>query len=628
MQLGVILEENISSQRIIKKFPVSVLVYYALGFILPIVVSWFLICFFKITEALTTLRAALNPITLVLVTSVFLLFAGIYFVFTKLIYGYKGTEESQRKLNYFVKYFERITFVAIVLNVFLTVGVVKVAYILIGEDLEFLPFLACCSGSVFTIGVFCYICFSQLLEKHLVEIPFTREDISMPFTAKFVVFAVVIMAGALGCIITPSTVSGLDGLTPMEVLVRYQVPISILALIVCGICFYRLVSSNNSRLKEINEFTAKVANRDYSSSTLKPVSRDEFGALIADLNHFYIETKELLASIGESVNISKNTAMDFSANMSNTGLAMDTIKQNIDMVKSRVSEQNTTIQQSKETIENMMHLIEQLNNSVTVQVAGVSNSSSAVEEMVANIRSVADILEKNAVTVDALGDEAENGRKEIDISTQLSSEIIEKSAGLLEATAIIQNIAEQTNLLAMNAAIESAHAGEAGKGFSVVADEIRKLAEQSNSQGDAISNQLKELQEAINSVAKNSQKVQEQFHVIFDLTNQVREQEIVIKRAMDEQAAGSSQVLESISDIKTSSDNVKDNSDVLLEDGKKMEEVMNILSEGTISITDAMVAMIDGAENVNTSVEACTNSSNENANNVELLDQRVQKFKI
>jgi methyl-accepting chemotaxis protein len=276
----------------------------------------------------------------------------------------------------------------------------------------------------------------------------------------------------------------------------------------------------------------------------------------------------------------------------------------------------------------MMHLIEQLNNSVTVQVAGVSNSSSAVEEMVANIRSVADILEKNAVTVDALGDEAENGRKEIDISTQLSSEIIEKSAGLLEATAIIQNIAEQTNLLAMNAAIESAHAGEAGKGFSVVADEIRKLAEQSNSQGDAISNQLKELQEAINSVAKNSQKVQEQFHVIFDLTNQVREQEIVIKRAMDEQAAGSSQVLESISDIKTSSDNVKDNSDVLLEDGKKMEEVMNILSEGTISITDAMVAMIDGAENVNTSVEACTNSSNENANNVELLDQRVQKFKI
>ena len=202
----------------------------------------------------------------------------------------------------------------------------------------------------------------------------------------------------------------------------------------------------------------------------------------------------------------------------------------------------------------------------------VSTSSSAVEEMIANINSINSILEHNAESVGLLDGATRKGMAGIENVAELVSKIVENSNGLSEMSSVIQKIASQTNLLAMNAAIEAAHAGDSGRGFAVVADEIRKLAENSGSEARKISDVLKNVKQLIDATFKDTGDVQKEFSEVVQLSGTVVEQEQTVRRAISEQNEGGKQLLQAVGSMRELTQTVKERTEKLLTDTNAIKE--------------------------------------------------------
>ncbi len=355
---------------------------------------------------------------------------------------------------------------------------------------------------------------------------------------------------------------------------------------------------------------------------------DEIGDLSRNYDAFVDKLSEMIGLMqGTSARL-QESGSDLAAALVETSASLHEITSNVGSAKDHIVQQEEIAGQTAQSVRSISEHVSTLQELVIRQDRAVETSGSAVEQMVGNIESVTRNVETLDQSLRRLVGAAEEGRSQFNSFRDRVSAVDGQSGSLQETNDSIAAIASQTNLLAMNAAIEAAHAGEAGKGFAVVADEIRKLAEQVTIQSTSTAAELQAIQGTIRALVDDSTVTEGAFDRILQEISQVESVESEVKSAMTEQQIGSRQILESIHDIRESSQEVRSHSGAMLTEAESTLQTMQTLHRVTLEIRQGMDEIATGTADINQALAAISEQGVKNKASVNELADEAGRFTV
>jgi methyl-accepting chemotaxis protein len=226
----------------------------------------------------------------------------------------------------------------------------------------------------------------------------------------------------------------------------------------------------------------------------------------------------------------------------------------------------------------------------------VSQTSAAIEEMTASIKNVSKVTEARREAVKRLDESTAQGREDMLASTEAVKRMETHAESILEVVKVISSVASRTNLLAMNAAIEAAHAGEYGRGFSVVADEIRKLSEQTGKNVKAISSTIKETIAAIEGVSAGNERSVQRYGRISEDAELLSDAMEEVIRGLMEISGGTEEITSGVQASVRSTQDLKAATAKVDEEIRAAERALGGLDESSRSILEDLRGMKERTE--------------------------------
>ncbi len=420
-------------------------------------------------------------------------------------------------------------------------------------------------------------------------------DVSIKGKRYVYIYAPIAKTGASICALIPRS-NLLEGIGRIGYITAIIVIFSGIIAIFIGLV---ISTGIGNTVKSMSAGLSKLEQGDFTNE-FHTERRDEFRSLTKSLNAMLTSLRKLMQDMkGFSARVD-----DMSGNVyektESINISMEDISTAMNEVAQGVQSQAQETESSHEKMRSLSDNINAVTDKANYMVQTADNTIATVEQG-KNIVSL--INEKSAQTVDITKVLVEDINK-----VQKQSEQIK---GIVE---IINNIAEQTNLLSLNASIEAARAGDAGRGFSVVAEEIRKLADQSNQSG----NQIRGIVESIGKTSSTT-------------SVSVKEAETMVL----EQAQALSETVEVFTAIHQSVGGLVEDIHAIME---RLEAIMNEKDMVEMSIQNISAASEEvsaATEEVSATLGEQVNVMNSLArevealrNDVDTLNDSMDKFKI